>query len=200
MLDGQWERRHGQLSLLPLRVSSGVLSLIRRQGNFRQRLSQHEPANDSIALLYLNPLCLASPIPMNLMRPGALGYALICIFLWPSKVAAAIVNATIDDQVGDSVTHRLVNYYPNQAFWDDQMCISNCIILDKSQAFDNTYTAGTYNPPPDDGSAAGVVVGETAEQFGSSRSLPPTPRDLTTAVSIGISMQFTGRNLTIFLF
>ena len=137
---------------------------------------------------------------MNLMRPGALGCALISIGLWPSKVAAAIVNATIDDQVGDSVTHRPVNYYPTLAFWDDQMCISNCIVLDKSHAFDNTYTAGTYNPPLDDGSAAGVVVGETAEQFGSSRSLPPTRRDLTTAGSIGISMQFTGRILKIFLF
>ena len=136
---------------------------------------------------------------MNLMRPGALGYALISICLWPSKVAAAIVNATIDDQVGDSVTHRPVNYYPNLAFWDDQMCISNCIVLDKSHAFDNTYTAGTYNPSPSGGSATSGAIGETAEQFGD--SLPPTPRDLsTTAGSIGISMQFTGRILKIFLF
>ena len=54
LLDGQWERRHGQLSLLLLQASSGVLSLIRRQGKLRQRLSQHEPANDSIA--FLSPL------------------------------------------------------------------------------------------------------------------------------------------------
>ena len=57
---------------------------------------------------------------MKLMRLGALGYALISIYLWPSKVVAAIINATIDDQLGDSVTHRLVNYYPSQNVWDDQ--------------------------------------------------------------------------------
>ena len=47
-----------------------------------------------------------------------------------------------------SVTHRLVNYYPSQNVWDDQTCGSNkcSIVPDKSQAFDNTYTAGTYDP------------------------------------------------------
>jgi hypothetical protein len=99
---------------------------------------------------------------------GALGYALISIYLWPSKVTAIIVNATIDDQLGDSVTRRLVNYYPSQNVWDDQTCGSNkCdIVLDKSQAFDNTYTARTYDP---------AKVG-----------------------AIGINMQFTGRIYKIF--
>ena len=101
---------------------------------------------------------------MKLMRLGALGYALISIYLWPSKVVAAIVNATIDDQLGDSVTHRLVNYYPSQNVWDDQTCGSNkcSIVPDKSQAFDNTYTAGTYEPDKE--------------------------------ASIGINMQFNGRS------
>jgi len=107
---------------------------------------------------------------MKLMRLDTLGYALISIYLWPSKVAAAIVNATIDDGFGDSVTHRLVNYYPSQNVWDDQTCGSDkCdIVLDRSQTFDNTYTAGTYDP---------AKVG-----------------------SIGINMQFTGRIYKIFLF
>ena len=83
---------------------------------------------------------------MNLMRPGALGYTLIIICLWPPKVAAAIVNGTIDDQFGDSVTHQLVDYYP-QDVWNDQTCGNKCdIVPDKSQAFNNTYTAGTYDP------------------------------------------------------
>ena len=84
---------------------------------------------------------------MKLMRLGALGYALISIYLWPSKVVAAIVNATIDDQLGDSVTHRLVNYYPSQNVWDDQTCGSNkcSIVPDKSQAFDNTYCTISFN-------------------------------------------------------
>ena len=178
MLAGQWERRHGQLSLLPLRVSSGVPSLIRRQGNFRQRLSQHEPSNDSLAFLYLNPLCLAFPIPMNLMRPGALGYALIIICLWPPKVAAAIVNATIDDQRGDSVTGRQVIYYPAPTVWDDQTCGWMCLISpNASQAFDRTYTAVYYIPPVDNVTLVGRGI---------------------SAAPIGISMEFTGRIHKIF--
>ncbi|EDR06466.1 uncharacterized protein LACBIDRAFT_294668 [Laccaria bicolor S238N-H82] len=82
---------------------------------------------------------------MKLMRLGAaLGYALIGIYLWPSKVAAVIVNATIDDQLGDSVTHRLVNYYPSQNAWNKQSCGACSILPDTSQVFDGTYTAATY--------------------------------------------------------
>jgi hypothetical protein len=83
---------------------------------------------------------------MKLMCLGALGCALISIYLGPSKVAAAIVNASIDDLYGDNVTHQFVNYYPSQNVWDDQTCGSGkCnIVPDKSQAFDNTYNAGTY--------------------------------------------------------
>ena len=83
---------------------------------------------------------------MKLMRLGALGYALISIFLWPSKVAAAIVNRTIDDQRGDSVTGSQVTYYPPDV-WNDQTCGKKCTIgLDTSQAINGTYTAGTYDP------------------------------------------------------
>ena len=91
-------------------------------------------------------------------------YALVSICLWPSKVAAAIVNGTIDDQRGDSVTgsQSAVFYYP-AGVWNAPDCGSfECtIVLNKSQAFANTYTAGTYDP---------------AEQ-----------------TSIGINMRFTGR-------
>jgi len=85
---------------------------------------------------------------MKLMRLGALGYTLISIYLWPSKVAAAIVNATIDDQYGDSVTHRLVDYYPT---WYTESCRADgtCGLpaFDKSQAFHNTYTQRLYSAP-----------------------------------------------------
>ena len=124
---------------------------------------------------------------MNLKRPGALCYALISICLWPSKVAAAIVNGTIDDQRGDSVTGSQVTYYPADV-WNDQTCGNKCsITLNTSQAIDGTYTAGTYSP----------VTGATAE----TRQLnviqySPIP----STVTIGISMQFTGRILYIFLF
>lgn len=77
------------------------------------------------------------------MRLAALGYTFISICLWPSKVVAAIVNGTIDDKFGDSVTHRLVNYYPNN-YWFNETCGCDADVPDKSQAFDNTYTVGTY--------------------------------------------------------
>ena len=82
---------------------------------------------------------------MKLMRLGALGYALTSIYLWPSKVAAAFVNGTIDDQFGDSVTHHLVNYYPTQDAWYNQCSCHDA--PDKSKAFDNTYTVTIYYPP-----------------------------------------------------
>ena len=86
-------------------------------------------------------------MPMKLMRLGALGYALISIYLWPSKVAAAFVNGTIDDRFGESVTHRLVNYYPTPNFWYNESCVCYLPAFDKSRAFDNTSTATVYSPP-----------------------------------------------------
>ena len=83
---------------------------------------------------------------MTLMCLAALGYALISISLWPSKVAALIVNGTIDDQLGDSVTHRLADYYPTQNAWNNQTCVGCYIHPDTTEAFRNTYTAATYNP------------------------------------------------------
>ncbi|EDR06594.1 uncharacterized protein LACBIDRAFT_328857 [Laccaria bicolor S238N-H82] len=66
-----------------------------------------------------------------------------------SLVAAGIRNATIDDQDGDSrVTNNHVTYYPRENAWDDQTCGSNkcALVFDTSLAFDNTYTAGTWDP------------------------------------------------------
>ena len=83
---------------------------------------------------------------MKLMCLAALGYTLISIYFWPSKVAAVILNGTIDDQLGDSVTHRLVDYYPTQNAWNNQSCVGCYINPDAYYAFDNTYTAATYNP------------------------------------------------------
>jgi hypothetical protein len=79
---------------------------------------------------------------MKLMRLGALGCALSSIYMWPSKVAAALVNGTIDDRFGDSVTHRLVNYYPSQDLWFNESCGCNdgIIAANKSKAFDNTFS------------------------------------------------------------
>ena len=116
---------------------------------------------------------------MNLKRPGALCYALISICLWPSKVAAAIVNGTIDDALGDSVTGSQVTYYPENV-WSDQTCGDMCLISpNASQAFDRTYTAGIYAPAVDGFTEIGRGV---------------------SAVPIGINIEFTGRIHKIFLF
>ena len=116
---------------------------------------------------------------MKLMR-GALGYALISICLWSPKVAAAIVNGTIDDQFGDSVTGSQVIYYPAPSVWSDQTCGDMCLISpNASQAFDGTYTAGIYAPAVDNFTEVGRGI---------------------SAAPIGISMEFTGRIHKIFLF
>ena len=124
---------------------------------------------------------------MNLKRPGALGYALISICSWPSKVAAAIVNGTIDDQRGDSVTGSQVIYYPADV-WHNQTCGNKCRITPNvSQAFDGTYTAGTYFIPHDPITAASQSFGSLA------RGISPG--------LIGINMEFTGSLIhKIFLF
>ena len=130
----------------------------------------------------LNPLCLAFPIPMNLMRLGVLGYTLISICLWPFNVAATIVNGTIDDQRSDSMTGSQVIYYPADV-WNDQTCGNKCSITpNASQAFNGTYTAGTY-APASDGADGFTEIGRGVS-----------------AAFIGISMEFTGRIHKIFLF
>ena len=81
---------------------------------------------------------------MKLAGPVALVYSLITIYLRP--VAAALVNRTIDDQFGDSVTGLLPVYSPAKGVWDNQTCIGCAIKADVTRAFMGTYSAATYNP------------------------------------------------------
>jgi len=88
---------------------------------------------------------------MKLAHLGTLGYALINVYLWwPPKVAAVIVNRTIDDHLGDSVTGLRPTYLSTHNAWDNQngTCSgNNCFISPNvTQAFRKTYTAGTYYP------------------------------------------------------
>jgi hypothetical protein len=114
-------------------------------------------------------------------------------------VAAAVVNGTIDDQRGDSVTGRPVLYYPADS-WNDQTCGSNkcAIVANKSQATNNTYTAATYNPN-ELNYTTGPASAQSESQVDDS---PPFPRrdllDSGSPGSIGISMQFSGRIHKIF--
>jgi hypothetical protein len=116
--------------------------------------------------IFWSPLYLILPL-MKLAHLGAVGYTLIKVYWWPPKVAAAIVNRTIDDQLGDSVTGLQPTYFPTNA-WDKQNVTCNgtgCpIIPDTIHVFHKTYTEGTYYP----------ALG-----------------------SIGITMQFNGRHYNI---
>ena len=81
---------------------------------------------------------------MKLAGPVALVYSLITIYLRP--VAAGVVNRTIDDQFGDSVTGILPVYSPAKGVWDNQTCVGCAIKADVTRAFMGTYSAATYNP------------------------------------------------------
>jgi len=83
---------------------------------------------------------------MRLTSLGALGYALVSVYLWFPQVASTTVNRTIDDQLGDSVTGLLPIYSPTRDVWDTQACIKCTAKVDVSQAFMGTYLAATYSP------------------------------------------------------
>ena len=86
---------------------------------------------------------------MKLVDLGALGYALVYFCMWPSKIAATrLVNRTIDDQHGDSVTGLQPIYFPSEGVWYTQTCDSpRCAIAPSpTRAFNQTYTAGIYRP------------------------------------------------------
>jgi len=78
-------------------------------------------------------------------EPGAL---FLILFLWNLPLAlAGIVNRTIDDRFGDSVTFQRVTYLPTTStVWQDRSCRKCLIQLDISRAFKGTYAAATYNP------------------------------------------------------
>ncbi|KAF9014189.1 hypothetical protein BDQ17DRAFT_1230755 [Cyathus striatus] len=58
---------------------------------------------------------------------------------------ARIVNVTIDDGYGDSLTHQLPIYLP-LTVWSNQTCKGCAIKPDPSRAFMQTYNAATYHP------------------------------------------------------
>lgn len=81
-------------------------------------------------------------------HPGlsALYFSLVSLF--PRFVFADVVNRTIDDGEGDSVTGLQVTYFPAQPNppWANQNCAVCAIKPDINQAFLHTYTAATWLP------------------------------------------------------
>ncbi|EDR05496.1 uncharacterized protein LACBIDRAFT_329829 [Laccaria bicolor S238N-H82] len=82
------------------------------------------------------------------MKLSVIGYALTSLYLWQPGLATIIVNRTIDDELGDSVTGLRPVYFPTENVWDDQTCDSSkCShVPSVAQAVNGTYTAGTHRP------------------------------------------------------
>ena len=78
----------------------------------------------------------------------ALRSLFLVLHLWSLPlVLAGIVNRTIDDGFGDSVTLQKVTYLPTTSnVWQNQLCTGCAIQPDISRAFMGTYTAATYHP------------------------------------------------------
>ena len=70
---------------------------------------------------------------------------LLILFLVLPATRAALVNYTIDDTFGDSVTGAKPVYLPASP-WAGPGCTTCEIVPIKALAFDGTWTAATYNP------------------------------------------------------
>ena len=70
---------------------------------------------------------------------------LLILFLVLPTTRAALVNYTIDDTFGDSVTGAKPVYLPASP-WAGPGCTTCAIVPVKALAFDGTWTAATYNP------------------------------------------------------
>ncbi|KIK61855.1 hypothetical protein GYMLUDRAFT_42271 [Collybiopsis luxurians FD-317 M1] len=74
---------------------------------------------------------------------------LLCpIFFFEFPVTSAVgVNRSIDDTLGDSVTGQRPTYLPSTSgVWEDNTCSGCALAPPISSAFQDTYTAATYNP------------------------------------------------------
>ncbi|KAF8891361.1 hypothetical protein BD779DRAFT_1670977 [Infundibulicybe gibba] len=79
------------------------------------------------------------------LRPGALVFVYTLLLF--QVTLGAITNRTIDDTLGDSVSHVRPVYSPSQGgIWEDATCKGCRIAPDASKAFQGTWTAATYNP------------------------------------------------------
>ena len=80
--------------------------------------------------------------------------AVIALIIFPSlllpfPVSSALVNRTIDDENGDSITGTKPVYGPDDSYWHQGSTCSACHItpfIDKTQPFEGTWHDGTYSP------------------------------------------------------
>ena len=76
---------------------------------------------------------------------GRAALDLLILFLVTTR--AALVNRTIDDTDGDSVTRQVPIYQPTVASpWAGASCVGCAIVPDPALAYDGTWHAATYHP------------------------------------------------------
>ncbi|GAW10091.1 salicylate hydroxylase [Lentinula edodes] len=106
--------------------------------------------NKALRVIYANATVSFNPLfnAMTGRRPLPLIFLSICILLCElSFVSSTAVNRSIDDTLGDSVTGNRPTYLPDTTgVWEDNTCSGCALEPDISSAFDDTYTAATYNP------------------------------------------------------
>lgn len=78
-----------------------------------------------------------------MVRRAALDF--LILFLVTFTTHAALVNRTIDDTAGDSVTLQAPTYQPASP-WGGPSCVGCAIVPDRALAFDGTWHAATYHP------------------------------------------------------
>lgn len=83
---------------------------------------------------------------LSSVGPGALTFFLLYPLI-ATNVNATLVNRTIDDTLGDSVTLSHPKYRPDTSgVWEGADCTGCAIQPDKAFASNGTWTAATYNP------------------------------------------------------
>lgn len=133
------------------RPAKGVMYITRSRVHCSNAVSQ-----TSISVLYkgdafaLPTLSLSSGWPLPVMRTPFIHIRVLVLFLAvlhsTSKVYAVLVNRTIDDTNGDSVTGFPPSYIPSEDFWNRQSGCSRCWShLDTSSVFDGTWHSSTFD-------------------------------------------------------
>ncbi|KAK2466636.1 hypothetical protein APHAL10511_000894 [Amanita phalloides] len=110
----------------------------------KSRVDRFEPPSDGCTYYICDPLLHKL---MCSRRGFRAAFDFLTIFLIFSTTQAALVNRTIDDTYGDSVTGQKPTYTPaSSSIWQGPSCTGCAIQPNPSLAFDGTWTAATYNP------------------------------------------------------
>ncbi|KAH8118912.1 hypothetical protein DFH11DRAFT_407245 [Phellopilus nigrolimitatus] len=71
---------------------------------------------------------------------------LFALFSFFSPISCALVNVTIDDTNGDSITGTHITYNPFDAWQKGQDCTNCTALLNSDKLYDGTWHDASYNP------------------------------------------------------